>query len=503
MPNVITRRSFLSASSRATVLAALASLTSIPPFLRRALAEGAVGMNNKKVIFMFLRGGNDGINNVVPINDPAYATARPSIGLTKDPDPNVLPLYDGSGGQALAVGAGYAFGIPLGNGFAALHPALYNLVPVFNDGDLALIHRVAYPRQSRSHFDSEKYWENGVPYANALREGIFYRTMMESGLAGSRALLAVSVQSNMPLLIRGEFPMTNLSSLNRYNVLGVYGTDRSKHTNALAQVSGTLFPAKDNRTLVYGLNKQFNETLNIFTDPVFSNNNYFDPVSTQPLFPTNEQLYTRLKTAAQILNHTNAIVTGTEMGGFDTHTNQGGATGSHANLLRRVGWGIYALQQYFKRYGKGGTEPAPGAQTSWDDVVVVTLSEFGRTSVENESDGTDHAEASVMYVAGGAVKGGVYCCDPNANSVTGVPNWTPGALAEGGSMFGASQRYLKRTVDFRSVLGEIIRDHLGATQSQLERIIPAYASEEIDYLRYGVSTVSGVSTPIVGELGII
>jgi uncharacterized protein (DUF1501 family) len=502
MPNVITRRSFLSTSSRATLAAALASFANVPLFVRRALAEGTIGLNNKKVIFIFLRGGNDGINNVIPINDPAYATARPGIGLQKDPDPGVLPLYDQSSGSALSVGAGYGYAIPLGNGFSALHPALYNLVSPFNDGDVALIHRVAYPRQSRSHFDSERYWENGVPYANSLREGIFYRTMMESGLAGSRALLAVSVQSNMPLMIRGGFPMTNLSSVNRYNVVGVYGTDRSKHTNQIAQVSNTLYPIKDNRTLIYGLNKQFTETLNIFTDPVFGDNTYVDGAS-QTLFPTNDQFYSRIKTAAQILNHTEAIVTGTELGGFDTHTNQGGATGSHANLLRRVGWTIYALQQYFKRYGKGGPAEVAGAKASWDDVVVVTLSEFGRTTIENDSTGTDHAEASVMYVAGGAVRGGIYCCDPGMNAVMGVPNWTPGPQTEGGSMFGASQRYLKRAVDFRSVVGEIIRDHLGATQAQLNRIIPAYEAEEIEHLRLGVAAGEEVSTPITGELGII
>ena len=504
MSNVITRRSFLSVGCRASIAAALASLGNVPFFVRRALAEGSIGLNNKKIIFTFLRGGNDGINNVIPINDPAYAASRPVLRLQKDPNPNVLPLYDQSRGTALNVGAGYPYAIPLGNGFAALHPALFHLVPVFNDGELAMIHRIGYPSQSRSHFDSQKYWENGVPAARNLREGIFYRTMMESGLAGTRALLAVSVQAAMPLIIRGEFPMTNLTSVERYNLAGVYENDRAKHTNAIAAISRTLYPAKDNRSIIYGLNKQLHETLDIFADPVFSNNAYFEPVTAQPLFPADDRFYGHVKTAAQILNHTDAAVAGTELDGFDTHSNQGGSAGNHANLLRRVGWAIYALQQYFKRYGKGGSEELPGARVSWDDVIVLTLSEFGRTTVENDSIGTDHAEASVMYVAGGAVKGGVYCCDPDINSVTGVPNWTPGTGSEGGSMFGASRRYLKRAADFRSVLGEIIRDHLGATQAQLDRIIPAYADEQRENLRYGVSASSGAtSTPIVGELGLI
>jgi hypothetical protein len=97
----------------------------------------------------------------------------------------------------------------------------------------------------------------------------------------------------------------------------------------------------------------------------------------------------------------------------------------------------------------------------------------------------------------------VYACDPSINSTMGVPNWTPGdAVALGGSMFGAntSVGYLKRAVDYRSVLGEIIRDHLGATQEQLNRIIPGYAIEATEHLKSGTNVGT---TPIIGELGII
>src|ERR1043166_5877871 len=72
MPNIITRRSFMTNAGRAAIGLGLASLMNIPPFLKRALAEGSIGINNKKLIFIFLRGGNDGINNVVPVLDPSY-----------------------------------------------------------------------------------------------------------------------------------------------------------------------------------------------------------------------------------------------------------------------------------------------------------------------------------------------------------------------------------------------------------------------------------------------
>ena len=132
-------------------------------------------------------------------------------------------------------------------------------------------------------------------------------------------------------------------------------------------------------------------------------------------------------------------------------------------------------------------------------MVVVTLSEFGRTSRENNDFGTDHAEGSVMWVAGGGVKGygagnpsGVFNCSP-----TDTIPWVTGGA---GSMFGVSGSYLKRTTDFRSVLGEIIRKHLGATQSQLNRIIPGYTVAGENLLNGGTSTDG---TPIRGEVGFL
>lgn len=501
MANVITRRSFIRRSAFAAIMSSFAT---VPLFVQRALAEGQIGLNGKKVLFIFLRGANDGINTVIPIQDSAYALARPTIGLTKDPAPGVL--YDANTGSADVVAANYPFAIRLGNGFAAMHPALYNLSSVYNDGNLALIHRVAYPRQSRSHFDSQNYWENGVPNNNNLREGILYRAMREGlnaspDVVAKRPLTAVSVQSNMPLMIRGQVPMTNLSSVGRYNLLGVYSTDRSKHTNAIAAANQTLHPEKDNRALIYGLGNQFKETLDIFQNPVFLTNEYYDPANTaNRLFPSTDSFYTNLKTSAQILAQTDAVVAGTQLDGFDTHTGQGAATGSQASLLKRVGWGIYALQQYFKTYGKGGTQAVAGAKADWNDIVVVTLSEFGRTSDENDSLGTDHAEASVMFVAGGAINRGLHACNSSINPVTGQPNWTPGNAAAGGSMYGAGGRYLKRMVDFRSVLGEIIRKHLGASDAQLARIIPGYANESAEFLRRGTSAGT---TPIMGEVALL
>jgi uncharacterized protein (DUF1501 family) len=204
-----------------------------------------------------------------------------------------------------------------------------------------------------------------------------------------------------------------------------------------------------------------------------------------------QNFFRNLKSAAIILNKTDAIIAGSEFGGFDTHNSQGGATGTHANLNRGIGWAMYALKKYFTQYADKAT---------WNDVVVVTLSEFGRTTIENSDMGTDHAEAEVMFMAGGAVKGygkgnpsGVFNCHPEDP----IP-WVTGPQ---GSMFGVNGRYLKRSTDYRSVLGEVIRKHLGASDPQLGRIIPGYADPREHLLAGGESEVD--RTQIRGELGLL
>ena len=200
------------------------------------------------------------------------------------------------------------------------------------------------------------------------------------------------------------------------------------------------------------------------------------------------------------MNNTSTIIAGTELGGFDTHQTQVQAAysvnnnqsvlGGHADLQRCIGWALYGLRKYFTNYAN---------QVSWNNLVVVTLSEFGRTSRENTDLGTDHAEAGAMFVAGGAVKG------YNKGNPSGVFNCLdsgtlPWATGLAGSMFGVSNSYLKRNTDYRSVLGEIIRKHLGATQNQLNTIIPGYATAGENLLAGGTGPDG---TAIRGEVGIL
>ncbi|MGZ8920617.1 MAG: DUF1501 domain-containing protein [Limisphaerales bacterium] len=529
--NILTRRDFLSHAGKLGLASAFASLIDIPLVAKRALAQqNALGRNGKKVLFIFLRGANDSLNSVVPVEDPSYYTSRPNIAIPKDPGTN----YTTSGAADFPVNIdpnaptfSYPYGIRLGNGFTALHPSLKFLAPVYNAGDLALVHRVGYPRQSRSHFDSQIYWENGNPGNNVSKDGIFYRTVMESGLAHTAPLTGISFQSSLPLLLRGsEAAMTNLSDPNRYTLLGLPNTaaGNAKADLAISGGAGLPFPSKRSREFLDLQYRNMSQTMELFASPAMNfteaGNTFTDDVNTDGdtspyyLFPTtnaknggyalhanNPAKYVvppnaygfmeDIKAAAIVLNKTDAIIAGTEIGGFDTHSNQGGVIGSHANLQRSIAWSMYALKKYFTKYSD---------KVNWNDVVVVTLSEFGRTTIENSDVGTDHAEAGVMFVAGGGVKGynkgnptGVFGASPSES----VP-WVTGAT---GSMFQASNRYLKRSRDYRSVLGKVIRDHLGATQDQLNRIIPGYTVPTEALQNGGLSTKD--ATLIMGEPNIV
>jgi uncharacterized protein (DUF1501 family) len=527
--HISTRRNFLKAALKFGGAAALSTLVDIPWVMKKALAAEGLGQNGKKLLFIFLRGANDGLNSCVPIMDEAYNSVnRPSLLIPKDPAVD----YTKSGAALFPENTDptknpydYSFGIPLGNQFSALHPALKFLAPLYNAGDLALAHRVGYPKQSRSHFDSQIYWESGKPRSSS-KDGIFYRTIMESGLANSAPLTGVSFQSSLPLTLRGsDAAMTNLKDPQRYSLMGVpnNSSGQDKAQNLLKQAALLPFPDKKNRNLLDLQYRNLLETLQIFADLDFTENgnNFISgraldgESSPYHLFPTTNEknggydlhskqtskyvvdpgfydYFENLKAAAIVLNKTDAIIAGTELGGFDNHSKQGGAKGQHAELLQAVGWSLFALKEYFSRYAD---------KAAWKDVVVVTMSEFGRTTVENSDAGTDHAEAGLMFVAGGSIQG--YGKGGRTSGVFGgapsdaVP-WTTG---QRGSMFGVSNRYLKRALDYRSILGELIRGHLGATQEQLNRIIPGYAVPGESLARLGTSTIDGAK--IMGEAGLL
>ncbi|MCC7375023.1 MAG: DUF1501 domain-containing protein [Verrucomicrobiales bacterium] len=436
------RRKFLKANALAWGALGI-NLFSPSLFQRRLLAAELPA--DKKLIFIFQNGGNDGINTVIPRGDPSYSTdTRPTLFIPE------------------------AQGLNLGNGFAQLHPALQPMMEIYNKtslngqegpGNLAVLHRIGYSGQSRSHFDSQQYWQNGVPGQATLEEGMFYRHLNRTLNLGSaeNAFVAAAISSSQMVALKGQKPFPNFNRATEFSFAGSAAKSK-KFLGALPSTGGGpngeglmgLYggpmddPSKVYRPLVHETGQLLGSTMSILQGAVAQGT--YTPANGAVY--SNDTLGRKLMEAAMLFKRTPVKIVGMTIGGWDTHTGQGQLTGGHPNLLGQLARGFQALSRDLK--------------DQWDKVIVVTMTEFGRTSEENGSQGTDHAEASTVFIAGGSVKGGVYNCDSST--------W------KANDMFSRSGRYLDRKTDFRAVFGELFTRHFGDAPGLLDDIIPGYSA---------------------------
>ena len=201
----VNRRQFLKASSLTFGALGLNSFT--PSLFQRDLLAGNAD-SDKKLIFIFQMGGNDGINTVIPTGDPDYNTdTRPTLYIPSS--------------QA----------IDTGNGFAQLHPSLQPMMEIFNHsalngqpgpGNLAVLHRIGYANQSQSHFDSQQYWQNGVPGQPTLEEGVFYRHLNKTvDLSGAtNPFVAATLSSSQMVALKGSKPFPNFTQAANFSFSG-------------------------------------------------------------------------------------------------------------------------------------------------------------------------------------------------------------------------------------------------------------------------------------------
>ncbi len=399
-----------------------------------------------KLLFIFQRGGNDGVNTVIPYGDPEYSTAnRPTLFIPR------------------------AAAIDLGNEFAGLHPRMAPMMEIYNHpdidgaagpGNLAVIHRVGYAGQSQSHFDSQQYWETGVP-DDTLEEGMFYREVATTIQPTGNRLPAAAISGSQMTAFKGPLPIPTLSDPAGFTFSGSPSQVRKFLGQLPASPGGpdgrgllgvyggpTDYPGKPYRDLVYGTGLALADAISIVQEAVAQG----------PYVPAETAIYPgggfgeKLMDAAMLFKRTPARIIGLNIGGWDTHTNQGQVNGRQGDLLAQVAQGFQALYRDLAE--------------QWDRLIVVTMTEFGRTSRENGSRGTDHGHACVMFVAGGHIRGGVYNCD----SAT----WAPGDL------FSARDRYVRRRTDYRAVFGEIFTKHFGNDEVTLEAVIPGYAEAALE-----------------------
>lgn len=451
------RRSFLKGSGLTLAGFGLGSLLPAP-FVRQALADGP--LSDKKLLFIFQRGGNDGINTLIPHGDPDYdATLRPTLYISPSD------------------------GIDL-NGFASFHPALSDLMDVWNDGELAAVHRVGYPEMSRSHFDGQRIIENGDPTRTQFFEGWLYRYVQENAITQGAKIPVITSQTGTPTIIKGDESFVNVSNPDAFDYLH-QPPKRTKYESAWSRIYQRLTGLEPYRPLLADTGIKLIDVLDTYRSWEQENWDPKDPDTGFSLFPVSEETnpddpegpngkkfaedsyeffrslklcaLSLLESAQASINGTR--VAGTQLGGWDHHDGQGALQGTHPELLSWLAYGMRSL-----KIALSGAAVDPRAYPSiWDDTVVITLTEFGRTSAENGSLGTDHAEASALLVSGGNVRGGVYNCDAST--------WPAGV------MFGVEGRYLQHETDYRAIGWEVLRDHMGADPATRDTVFPGYGSD--------------------------
>ena len=426
--------------------------------LRRGLPRGvwAAGGGGgfvpgaKKVLFVFLRGGNDGVNAVIPGHDADYTQAlRPTVWIPP------------------------AARLDLGLGGPAFHPALAKLKEVYDLGQVAVLHRIGYAQSTLSHFASQQYWETGVPFDDTLTRGIVARWVDAFG--PQQVLPAISVASTLQLLFNGSTSIPHVPSLADYDLGADAATAKLMGSGSGPTATGLLGRYGD-APGAGDFDDELRATGILMTaslDQLASLPPHTPPAAWYPsddpalnaegLPPTEwaRDFFANLRDATRILKQTDCRIAGIQLDGFDHHAAQGGTSGAHAELLHAVAHGIRSVR--FDTVGG-----------LWDDLAVVCLTEFGRTSAENGSQGTDHGKAAALFAAGGGVNGGVYNCD----SVT----WPSGA-----TLFSDNGKYVAFRTDYRAVLAELFERHLGVPAGGLNQVLPgwsALAGPEFQYLDY-------------------
>ncbi|MBS0018245.1 hypothetical protein B9T07_19715 [Limnospira fusiformis CCALA 023] len=364
--------------------------------------------NPKRLIVLFLRGGIDGLNVVVPYGDSDYYQARPAIAIPR-------PQQEGGA-------------IQLDQNFG-LHPSLNSLLPLWNQGSLAFVHACGSPDPTRSHFEAQHYMEVGTPGNKRTPDGWMNRLL--GLLPGQNPVDAVSVGQSISAILSGSQPVSNIS-LGR-NASRQMPIDRD-------QVRATfdrLYANNDPLSVAYQEGRSARDQLirELEAEMVAANNGAPLPAG---LAGNAQQLATLVVRDPQIR------LAFLDVGGWDTHVNQGSSRGLMANRLERLGEGLVALVD---RLG-----------SVYSNTTIVVMSEFGRTVRENGNGGTDHGRGNVLWVLGGSVRGG---------RVYGRwPGLSDSELYEG--------RDLAVTTDFRDVISPILTSQFGLSASHLEQVFPGY-----------------------------
>jgi uncharacterized protein (DUF1501 family) len=383
---------------------ALVSLGFVPQFLSRTL-EAASPARRKVLIAIFQRGAVDGLNMIVPFGEREYYASRPSIAIPRP------------GAEEGAVDL---------DGFFGLHPRMAALKPLWDSHQLAIVHACGSPDGTRSHFDAQDYMETATPGVKSTQDGWLNRYLHAREHADATPFRAVALAAQLPRALQGDQPALAMNQIGQFGIRAGQGTDMMQ-----ASFESEYALAADR--VLNGTGARAFDAVRMLKSA--------DPAKYQP---ENGADYPRsafgdaLRQIAQLVKADVGLeVAFAEAGGWDTHVNQGAGVGQLAGRLDDFARSIFALSRDL------GDRMA--------DVMIVTMSEFGRAVAENGNRGTDHGHGNAMMIIGGGnVRGGhVY------------GRW-PGLARE--------QRYEGRdlavTTDFRAVFADVVRQHLGVTDTR-------------------------------------
>ncbi len=371
----------------------LALLASHAPGWAQAANQRASSVADRILILIELKGGNDGLNTVVPFTDSTYYSLRNTIAIPPD---DVIKIDTRIG----------------------LHPELKAALPLWEKGELAIVQGVGYPSPNLSHFRSIEIWETSSKASEYLDEGWVTRAM-KAGLGRVSNFTAEGV------LIGGN----DLGPLAGARAVTLNNPEAFVNQARLA--SQTSEPVQGNAALQHLLRVEADIGL-------AAQGLRGDRFSFNTEFPQG-QFGNGVRAAAQVVasqkGKAGVPVIMLTLGSFDTHQNQ---LGTHANLLRQLGEGMAALKSALTELG------------AWDRTLVMTFSEFGRRARQNNSGGTDHGTAAPHFLAGGAVRGGLYGQAPDLTRLDAAQN-------------------LVHTTDFRQIYATVAQSWWGVAPEAVVR----------------------------------
>lgn len=406
----ITRRVFVKSGGLA-----LFSLGLDPLFLARAAfastSQAARASGRPVLVCLFQRGAVDGLNMVVPHGDATYYRERPRIAV---PAQDVVDL----------------------DGYFGLHPRLAALKPLWDNKSLAAIHAIGSPDATRSHFEAQDYIESGTPGVKATADGWLNRYCQHDREHVDTPFRAVAFGPQLPRILAGTAPALAIDDLQAFGLRVPQAAARDRLTRAFEELYAGA---------ATGL-------LSASSQEAFQAVQVLQRVELGQYQPANGATYPRgrfgkamLQIAQLIKADVGLQLAFADVTGWDTHVNQGASEGQLAARLGEFGDSLAAF--------------ARDLGERLRDVVVLTMSEFGRTIHENGNAGTDHGHATAMLVLGGPVNGG--------RIVGRWPGLDVARRFEG--------RDVAVTTDFRDLFAEILARHLGATN--LSAVFPGFTTD--------------------------